>query len=63
MDVRLDLNELDMVREVVQQSHDAAVHEIHHADVRDYRKSLQARAEQLESILRKLDAAWRSERP
>lgn len=61
MDIRLDLDELDLVREVMNKARDENLHEIHHADAREFRKNLQERAEKLDSILRKLDAGWRSE--
>ena len=42
MDVRLDLDELDLVREVVQRAHDALEHEIARSDTRTFRDALAA---------------------
>jgi hypothetical protein len=63
MDVRLDLDELDLVREVVQRAHDALEHEIARSDTRTFRDALKAELARFDSILKKLDAGWRSERP
>jgi hypothetical protein len=63
MDVRLDLDELDLLRDMVQHAHDALEREIGHSDTRTFRETLKVKVGQYESILKKLDASWRSERP
>jgi hypothetical protein len=63
MDVRLDLDELDLLRDVVQRAHDALEREIGHSDTRAFRDALKVKVGQFDSILKKLDASWRSERP
>lgn len=61
MDVRLNLDELDVLREVAEKARQQLLHELHHVDSREYRKTLRARTDLLESALQKLEAGWRGE--